>query len=209
MKCILCQNETKAFKNWKGREFVECTKCHSLMLTLESYVTLEKEKERYEEHNNDVLDLRYQAFVSPIVDGVLKDYDKNHKGLDFGSGTGPVITKLLRDQDYSIEIYDPFFANNLEKLDTTYDYIVCCEVMEHFHHPRDEFKRLKSLLNPGGTLYLMTKIYGDHISFDSWNYKNDPTHVFIYHKKALEYIRETYGFTQMTITGDMIIYRTK
>jgi len=28
----------------------------------------DKEKERYEEHNNDVEDLRYQQFVAPIVD---------------------------------------------------------------------------------------------------------------------------------------------
>lgn len=209
MKCILCQNETKIFKYWKGREFLECTQCHSLMLAKESYLSLEKEKERYEEHNNDVLDLRYQAFVSPIVHEVLKDYDKTHRGLDFGSGTGPVITKLLKDQDYNIEIYDPFFANDEEKLKKTYDYIVCCEVMEHFHHPREEFKRLKSLLNPGGSLYLMTKIYGDHIDFGSWNYKNDPTHVFLYHEKALIFIKETFGFKSMTIEGDRIIYRTK
>ncbi len=208
MKCLLCQNETKPFKTWKEREFVECTHCHSLMLTLESYISLEKEKERYEEHNNDVYDPRYQAFVSPIVDEVMKDYGQNHKGLDFGSGTGPVITKLLRDQNYAIEIYDPFFANDEEKLERTYDYIVCCEVMEHFHHPRDEFKLLTSLLKPGGALYLKTKLYGDHIHFDSWNYKNDPTHVFIYHKDGLDYIKETYGFTQMTLDGDLIIYRT-
>ncbi len=209
LKCILCLNETMLFKKIKEREFVQCTYCHSLMLTPESYVSLEKEKARYEEHNNDVMDQRYQAFVSPIVDEVLKDYHKTHLGLDFGSGTGPVITKLLRDKDYSVEIYDPFFANDQEKLKRTYDYIVSCEVIEHFHHPREEFQRLKSMLKPAGTLYLMTKLYEESINFDLWNYKNDPTHVFIYHKDALEYIKKTYGFTQMIIEKDLIIFRTK
>ena len=179
------------------------------MLDYNHYLSPKKEKERYEQHNNDVYDIRYQNFVSPIVDEVLKDYGTFHKGLDFGSGTGPVITKLLRDDKYNIDIYDPFFANDKEKLHKKYDYIVCCEVMEHFHNPRLEFKKLKAMLNPGGTLYLMTSIYDEDIDWDSWNYKNDPTHVFLYHKKALEYIKNKYQFSEMDVKDNMIVYRNK
>lgn len=209
MKCLLCGSDTKEFKIWKEREFLQCTHCESLMVTLDSYLSLEDEKKRYEEHENDVEDIGYQTFVSPIVNEVLKHQKSDDVGLDFGAGTGPVITKLLKDSGYQIEIYDPFFANDQEKLKKAYDYIVCCEVMEHFHQPIKEFKTLRALLKPGGTLYLKTKLYGSHVKFDGWNYKNDPTHVFIYHEKALHYIKETFGFSEVILDGDMIIYKTK
>lgn len=209
MKCILCNGEIEKFKVWRKKDYKKCKNCSSVMLDKKFYLTPKKEKERYEEHNNDVYDKRYQSFVSPIVEEVLKDYDVSHKGLDFGAGTGPVITKLLRDHDYSIDIYDPFFANYKDKLTKKYDYIVCCEVMEHFHNPKLEFKRLKSMLKPLGSLYLMTSIYDEKIDWESWNYKNDPTHVFFYHKKALEFIENEYNFKKMNIKGNMIIYKNK
>lgn len=179
------------------------------MLNPTDYISSKKEKERYESHDNNVYDKGYQAFVSPIVQAILKDYQKTHKGLDFGSGTGPVITKILRDHRYTIDTYDPFFANDKERLEETYDYIVCCEVMEHFHHPRLEFKQLKNMLKPGGSLYLMTKLYHEGIDFDQWYYKRDPTHVFFYHERALEYIKQQYNFSKMTILENMIIYKIK
>lgn len=209
MQCLLCENKVERFKYWEGKEYLKCINCSSIMLNPMNYISSEKEKERYEAHDNNVYDKGYQAFVSPIVQTVIKDYKKTHKGLDFGSGTGPVITKLLRDQKYTIDTYDPYFSNNKERLKESYDYIVCCEVMEHFYHPKLEFMQLKNMLKPGGSLYLMTKIYHERIDFDQWYYKNDPTHVFFYHKKALEYIKRQYGFSKMTIMDDMIIYRTK
>lgn len=209
MKCILCGGETSFFRQWRGKSYFQCSYCKSIMLHSEDYVSLEEEKERYQEHNNDVNDKRYQNFVSPIVNKVLEERSKDDKGLDFGSGTGPVITKMLRDKGYNIKVYDPFFANYKKRLEKTYDYIVCCEVMEHFHQPKEEFKKLKGLLKPKGSLHLMTEIYDQAIDFDSWNYKNDQTHVFFYHKKALEYIKQQYSFGSMEIIDDMVVYKVK
>lgn len=207
MQCLLCKNDTIFFISIKDKEFFKCKKCHSIMLSPTNYLDKENEKLRYKEHNNDVFDKRYQDFVSPIVKAVLSDFDKGHKGLDFGSGTGPVITKMLKDHEYDIEIYDPFFANDIEKLDRRYDYIVCCEVMEHFHNPRLEFNRLRNMLKTGGVLYLKTKVYNEDIDFKSWYYKDDPTHVFFYHIKGLEFIKKHYGFATMESLKDMIIYK--
>lgn len=207
MNCILCNGKTEDFKIYRDKEYKRCTNCSSIMMEAKYYLNSKEEKVRYEEHNNDVYDERYQAFVYPIVREVLKNNTEKDKGLDFGSGTGPVITKLLRDNNYSIDIYDPFFANDKEKLKEKYDYIVCCEVMEHFHNPKLEFKRLKSMLKPSADLYLKTKIYDETIDFDSWAYKNDPTHVFFYHRKALEYIKREYKFSELNIKKDVIIYK--
>jgi hypothetical protein len=112
----------------------------------------DKEKLRYEEHINDVENKGYQRFVSPITSAVLKDFSTDDKGLDFGAGTGPVISKLLEDKDYSLVQYDPFFHNFPELLKDKYNYIVSCEVIEHFYHPKKEFELLHSLIQPKGKL---------------------------------------------------------
>lgn len=207
MNCTLCGSSTREFQIWRENQYYRCKGCKSILLDPKAYASKEEEKERYEEHNNDVEDKRYQSFVSPIVKEVLKDYNKNHKGLDFGAGTGPVITKLLRDKGYNMKIYDPFFAKYPKALEEKYDYIVCCEVVEHFHQPREEFKLLKSILKPGGSLYIMTNIYNNNIDFQSWNYKDDITHVFLYDKKALEWIKDEFKFSYLSIEDNLIIYK--
>lgn len=207
MKCTLCGSDTKTYEVWREKEYLKCKGCNALLLNSKDYLNAEQEKRRYQEHNNDVYDPRYQKFVSPIVDGVLRDYGREDLGLDFGAGTGPVITKMLKDQGYDIKIYDPFFANYPGKLEEKYDYIVCCEVMEHFHNPREEFQLMKSLLKEGGSIYLKTQLYSEEIDFASWGYKNDDTHVFFYHRKGLEWIRENIGFSSLLVEEDRIIYR--
>ncbi len=207
MNCILCGNDAEKFEMWRDNQYYKCNGCSSIFLDPKDYINIEKEKKRYEKHNNDVENPGYQKFVSPIVKEVLKDYRKDHKGLDFGAGTGPVIAKLLKDKGYNIQIYDPFFADYPRRLEEKYDYIVSCEVIEHFHNPREEFKLLKSILKSDGRLYIMTDIYSEDIDFKSWSYKNDITHVFFYHKKALEWIRKKYKFTNLKIEKNLIIYR--
>ncbi|MDA3817128.1 MAG: hypothetical protein PF486_07110, partial [Prolixibacteraceae bacterium] len=96
------------------------------------YPTQIRERERYIEHNNDVNDVRYQNFVSPITGAVQNDFSPVDSGLDFGGGTGPVITNFINDNGYNIIDYDPYFNDRPELLEKTYDYIACCEVMEHF-----------------------------------------------------------------------------
>ena len=204
--CILCSGKTEFFyrDENRGRSYYRCESCLSLMMDPADYLTQEEEKARYLTHNNDVEDPGYQKFVSPIVDAVLADYGPEDLGLDFGAGTGPVITSMLEEEDYQLKLYDPFFHPHPEKLEDSYDYIVCCEVMEHFYHPYDEFKKLYGLLNPGGTLYCMTSIYHEGIDFDKWGYKDDETHVFFYHKEALEWIRREFGFKDLKIDKKLI-----
>lgn len=103
-----------------------------------------------------------------------------------------------------MELYDPFFYNNKETLKSKYNFIACCEVIEHFHNPLNEFKLLRSLLSPGGVLYCKTDIYSESIDFESWYYKFDPTHVFFYHKNAFQWIQENTFFSKVEIKGRLI-----
>lgn len=166
------------------------------------------EKERYLTHNNDVNDRRYRNFVSPIVNAVLDDMKPlHHKGLDFGAGTGPVITKILLEKKYNIEPYDPLFLNDRRLLENQYDFIVCCEVIEHFHYPFEEFEMLYNLLEDNGCLYCMTHLYQPNIDFGTWYYKNDPTHVFFYTAKTMEFIKEEIGFQSMKIEDRLVTFK--
>jgi len=186
------------------KKHYQCAHCSSIFLNSRCCVSKEDERKRYQEHNNDIEYPGYQKFVEPIIRGVEQKFDKKHKGLDFGSGTGPVIAKLLRDKGYTIELYDPLFCNNPDKLEETYDFIVCCEVMEHFHFPVKEFALLRSILKPGGALFCMTDIYSEKVDFRTWYYKNDSTHVFFYHKNALAWIQSKFKFSALKIKGRLI-----
>lgn len=166
----------------------------------------EQEKARYLQHLNDVNDPRFQAFVSPITERVAAGFDAQHKGLDFGAGHAPVITHVLRQKGYDIACYDPMFFADDSLLTNEYDYICSCEVIEHFHHPASEFSRLRQMLKPGGSLLCMTELYHEGIDFHRWNYKNDPTHVFIYHRNTISYIADKYNFNKPDIAGRLIVF---
>lgn len=202
--CPLCGNTSQLFYN---DIFYKCTECFGIFRAKHLLISSIEEKKRYENHNNDVNDVAYQQFVSPITSAVCKDFTTNTIGLDFGAGTGSAISKVLTDFGYTIKQYDPFFHNVPDLLNKKYNYVVCCEVMEHFHHPKKEFNLLKNLLKPNGILYCMTHIYTNDIDFDNWYYKNDPTHVFIYQKETLEWIKNKFNFSSITINQRFIVFR--
>jgi 2-polyprenyl-3-methyl-5-hydroxy-6-metoxy-1,4-benzoquinol methylase len=185
MICTLCSS---ALINKKDEYYYDCDTCKGLVKDDKYYLTADEEKEEYQLHNNDVNDIRYQNFTMPITSNVLERFLPEHKGLDFGSGTGPVISSMLKKKGYDIVQYDPYFAPNQNVFDNRYDYIVSCEVFEHFYNPKMEIDRLASLLKPYGMLFIMTMLYTDQIDFKTWHYRNDSTHVFIYRKETIEYI---------------------
>lgn len=206
-KCLLCSGKIKLFFKEENKQYYQCQNCSSIMLDPKDYLSKEEEKARYKTHNNDVTDVRYQNFVSPIVNAVKKTYKSHHLGLDFGAGTGPVITKMLEDAGYKLNLYDPYFHNYRENLEISYDYIVCCEVMEHFYNPLKEFEKMSNMLNKDGSLFCMTSTYDESIDFDTWHYRRDDTHVFFYHKDGLEWIRAKFKFKTLTYKDKFIAFR--
>ncbi len=172
----------------KDTYYYDCSTCKAIVKDEEYYLTADEEKTVYETHNNDVNDVRYQKFTMPITNYVIDKFLPAHNGLDFGSGTGPVISSMLMKKNYDIVQYDPFFAPNQSIFNKRYDYIFSCEVFEHFHKPKIEIDKLISLLKINGALLIMTLLYNDQIDFNKWNYRNDSTHVFIYRKETIEYI---------------------
>ncbi len=204
--CPLCTSKSALFYQQNDRYFFQCSTCYGIFLDQKLRLDSSKEIIRYQLHKNDVEDINYQKFVSPITAAIQRDFTKEDTGLDFGAGTGPVISKVLQDNKFQIAQYDPFFHKHLNLLKSTYNYIACCEVMEHFYHPKKEFNLLKNLLKPNGNLYCMTVLFDDTLNFHDWYYKNDPTHVFIYHHKTIQWIKENIGFSKATINERLITF---
>lgn len=206
MKCTLCNAQLTLKKN---AFFYMCTTCKAIVKDHKYYLTAEEEKAIYKNHNNDVNDVRYQNFTMPITHAVLENFSPQHKGLDFGSGTGPVISSMLHKKGYNIVQYDPFFATDVKVLQTHYDYIVSCEVFEHLYQPKKEIDRLISLLNTNGMLLIMTLLYNNTIDFNTWKYAQDPTHVFIYCKETMAYIAKEHQLEIIVITDRFVALKKK
>lgn len=206
--CRLCKALSSVLHFTEQSCYFKCPNCKGIFTSIQYLPTETIEIDRYNTHNNDVNDPGYRNFVSPITSSIFKDFNENHQGLDFGSGTGPVITEVLEEKGYRIKTFDPYFDNRPEVLIEKYDYIACCEVVEHFHNPSAEFRNLHSLLRPGGKLYIMTDLYQQKIDFENWYYKNDPTHVFFYQNFTFDWIKETIGFHSLKINGRLITLST-
>jgi hypothetical protein len=204
--CPLCSGTSTVFYKDEHRFYHRCDNCSGIFMDQAWRPDKEAEKSRYEEHKNDVDDKGYQKFVSPITSSIMRDFSATSRGLDFGAGPGPVISKVLEDNGYFIRKYDPYFHDNPELLDEKYDYIACCEVIEHFYDPAEGFRLLRDLLMQNGKLYCMTDIYSESIDFRKWYYKNDQTHVFIYHDKTVQWIRSEYKFSDVTTEGRLITF---
>lgn len=204
--CGLCLGKAVFFYKVNGKKYYRCLNCSAVFLDPACFLDRDYERARYQEHNNDVNDPGYQKFVEPVVRNVQERFSLSHKGLDYGAGTGPVAAKMLRDKGYSIELYDPFFWNDPQLLKRKYDFIVCCEVIEHFNAPAKEFERLKSLLNPNGALFCMTDPYSEDTDFKNWYYKNDPTHVFLYHRESFAFIKRRFKFSKWQSSGRLVMF---
>lgn len=204
MDCPLCKTHLSLKTD---KQYFRCATCRALVKDQQLLPDPLEEKTRYLLHNNDVDDKGYQKFTAPLSNYILNHFNAEHAGLDFGSGPGPVISKALREKNYQVQQYDPFFANDLKLLNQKYDYIFACEVAEHFYDPEKEFKRLRTMLQPGGTLLLMTLLYSEDIPFRNWHYRKDPTHVFIYTRQTFDYIKKHFKFRDIQIEDRLIILK--
>lgn len=205
--CRLCNHEMYFFSTTRQRDYYRCPNCDSIQLDHTMLLDHDSEKYRYELHNNDIDDPGYQKFVKPITSYILDNFNSNDKGLDFGAGPGPVISKILNDHGYDISQYDPYFFPNDYLLKKKYLYVISCEVIEHFNEPKTSFDLLHNVLPKGGSWVFMTDLYKDKIDFSHWYYKNDETHVIFYTQKTLQYLKKYYGFSDLIINNRLVIFK--
>jgi len=171
-----------------GRRYFRCPVCRMIAVGQDDLPDLATERERYLQHNNEVDDPDYRAFLSRLWVHVRKPLKKGAIGLDYGAGPGPALVAMMREDGFVADGYDPIFGPRPELLERTYDFVVCTETAEHMHRPGDEFFRLDGLIRPGGLLGVMTAFVPDLERFESWYYRRDPTHVAFYSSETMEWI---------------------
>lgn len=206
MNCTLCDT----FLNQKiDTDYYVCSTCNAYVKCADLYFNEAKEKNHYEQHNNDVNDSGYKNFTAPVTNTVLENCTTEMLGLDYGCGKGPVISKQLIEKGYNVDLYDPYFYPDTSYLNKQYNYIFSCEVFEHFYNPFEEIKKLHRILKQDGLLIIKTHLYNHQTDFKNWYYRKDQTHVFIYTFKTFEYIAEHFGFDSITLTEKLIVLRKK
>ena len=208
--CPLCLDASpKTSFAHLNRTFFECSVCDLFFVDPKYHLPSEAEKKRYESHQNDVLDPAYQNFVMPLFHIIQSRINRQSLGLDFGAGTGPVLTKLLTDDHFTIDVYDPYFHPHLSLLTNRYDFIFATEVVEHFYFPRKDFNLMTSLLRSKGYLFFMTLLHQSQTEKETWFYLKDPTHVCAYSQTTFEWIKRHYGFSQVEIISPRMVVLSK
>jgi len=202
--CPLCSNNCILLYQDDKHTFYQCTVCKGIHRDPDELLNEIEEKDRYYLHQNHINDHGYIKFADPIISFVKNNFGSIHKGLDFGAGHTPVISEILKRNNFKVEIYDPLFFDHKKVLEEKYDFIISCEVIEHFYNPRVEFELLYKMLNLKGKLICMTDIFNGS-NFDSWYYKTDPTHVFLYQKETFQWIKNHFGFSGIIIENRLIV----
>jgi len=189
----------------KQRDYFFCSCCQLVFADPSKLLEALEEKERYSHHQNDIKDEGYLRFLDRLLIPLKSFIDPSHKGLDYGSGPYPMLTELLRETGHQVEAYDPFFAPEGIK-SKKYDYIVLCEVAEHFYYPIKEFRKIYDLVGPKGKLALMTSIRYPNIDFLKWYYIQDDTHVAFYAPETLNWIARHFNLKILYFEKNVVIF---
>lgn len=194
-QCPLClHRKTSHFACVDERTYWRCHTCEATFLDRTLLPDITVEQDQYRLHCNEVNDVGYRAFLSRVAEPLLARLAPGLSGLDYGCGPGPALAAMLVEAGQRMAVFDPLFFNEPALLNETYDFITCTEVVEHFHHPAEEFARLDRLLKPGGWLAVMTNFQTDDSAFAQWHYRRDPTHVVFYREATFRWLSGHYGW---------------
>ena len=207
-KCIVCRSQTVVpFQTINTQVYWRCNTCRATFLEPSQMPDRRTEQKEYRLHENNPRDAGYQQFLNRLIHPLLKQFDDPRVGLDYGCGPGPAMPELLDDTGHTIHLYDPIFRPDKSLLQRTYDFITCTEVVEHFHHPADEFARFDGLLRPSGWLGILTCFQTEDAKFKNWHYRRDPTHVVFYREETMRYIAAQFGWQCHIPEKDVTIFQ--
>lgn len=205
MSCPLCL-EKKAIQPVSGkdkRKYLWCQNCYLIYVKKKYLPDPESEKERYLAHENGQEFHGYVEFLNRAIQPSLDYIDASMKGLDYGCGYKPTLSKLLTTYGIQTFDYDPIFFPKGIKL-KEYDFIFATECFEHFFKPKKELKLIDELVKPGGYIVMMTALWETPKQFKSWHYTRDFTHVVFYHEKTLQYIEKRFQWKRIATDDERV-----
>ena len=208
VQCPLCYvYQVNLIADVNNRDYFECSVCQLVFLSPAQRPDPAAERAHYNTHENDPKDQRYRAFLNQLAAPLIDRLPAHAQGLDYGSGPGPTLSVMLREQGFDMEIYDPFFAPDITVLQQTYGFITCSETAEHFFMPAVEFGRLNQILRPGGWLGILTQMREPEHEFSAWHYIRDPTHVCFYNTDTMHWIAKHFGWILHTPQKNVVLFQ--
>ncbi len=198
MECPLCYSKAKFFLEKGKREYWLCSTCSLISIPAKYFLSGKDEVKRYLEHENSMENTGYVDMFRQKIDVVKKVCPEARTVLDYGCGYEPVLKKLLDQEGYNAEGYDPNFFPDIQLKDQ-YDIIMSTETFEHLKQPGKELAALVPRLSPEGYLAVMTRFYPGKASlpgredFENWYYNRDPTHIAFYCSDTFSWIAESFG----------------
>lgn len=206
--CPLCGRLTDKRVESRDRLLRACGHCDMIFASAEDRLSTAEQKERYLLHDNRIEDKDYCNFLMRPVREALPFLKAGWKGLDYGCGHGPVLSRLLEREGFAMTDYDPLFFD--VPLEAEYDFVFSTECFEHFEEPALEIPKVLKRLKSGGVLTIMTEVWSAATDFGDWYYATDPTHVSFYSDKTLDYLASAYGLERIGGDGRRVfVFRKK
>jgi 2-polyprenyl-3-methyl-5-hydroxy-6-metoxy-1,4-benzoquinol methylase len=165
---------------------MRCLECGLSFVPLEDHLSVSEEKLRYDEHENNPEDLRYQHYLSGIADSMMPYLSAGMRGLDYGCGSSKLMATIFASRGLEVDSYDLFYHPEKLFLDQAYDFILLSEVIEHLRDPLSVLKELRLKLSGNGQIFVKTMFSpSDPIKFSNWFYKRDLTHIVFFNESSM------------------------
>lgn len=208
--CRVClSTEVTLFQTVGGKAYWQCRDCRAVLIDAAHLPDEQAQLNRYRLHHNSPDDPGYRRFLDQLAQPLLARLAPGSGGLDYGCGPGPALAQMMTEAGHRVRLYDPFVHPDPSALQGTYDFITCTEVVEHFHHPADEFARLDRLLRPGGWLAIMTCFLADDEPFADWYYRRDLTHVVFYREETFRLLSARFNWDCEIPIPNIVFMRKK
>lgn len=189
MECTLC-GSVKLHKLPSvaklEKTYYSCGDCELIFVDPTQRLSREDEKNQYLVNANTLDEEAHIAVLNQIIEPALAYINEDMKGLDYGCGPDPLLSKLLEKKSLRCYNYDPLF--DFGHPEEIYDYIFATECLENFFVPAVDLKRMDDMLKSGGYLFITTSQSPSIEKFEDWNYRHDPTHVSFYNLETFNYI---------------------
>ena len=207
VSCPLCAvRDVPAFFANAGRRYFRCAVCDLVFIHPENRPRPLEEVTRYLAHENSGQNSGYVAFLRRLAEPMCARVPVGARGLDVGCGPVPVLSELLTATGRPTSHYDPLFHADGELLLHHYDFVTCSEVVEHAHDPAMLFAQLVELLQPAGTLGVMTSLHDASTNFATWWYVRDVTHVSFFSARTMRWVGARFGLS-VELLGNVALYR--
>jgi SAM-dependent methyltransferase len=196
---------TEFFHRDIRREYLRCSECGLVFVPSQFFLSADAEKACYDQHENRPDDPEYRRFLGRLFQPLIEKLTPGARGLDFGSGPGPTLSRMLDEAGFPTAIFDPFYAPDEIVWQDHYDFVTASEVVEHLHRPMKELQRIWTVLRPSGWLGIMTKRVLNQTTFAKWHYKNDPTHVVFFGEETFAWLARRWSAELQIVGPDVVL----